>query len=429
MFNDHKVAIFANVSVENHGNQSLKNFIEGFLSKGYEVVLFTVAMNYNSVHVREFVASNPKLKVINPLFNGLDKELLFSADTNRTSLKTRIKDLLHYRRGSSNSEINQWFSVGSYIYVMWKMILFIKANQNLMTSFERLIFIDVYGGVLAKTIKAWCHELWQRIYPNTAAYYLGTVLKQFNKRSSAFLAMPISFWGSYKLPIPQIIITDDGTDGERVFRKKLAYRGRILFLRNGIDDRLINIEKTNSVFNSVKYEFVTCSRLTRWKRVDRAIQFLAAIKRKSAYQIHLTVIGEGSERPFLENLAKEEGISEYVSFVGGMEYCEALQCISRHQYYIVFNDLSNLGNQIYEAIWLGLVPVTIDDRSTDSILQHARNAIKIPMSDSFAEKAADLFLKFISEDRFPEIITNEPLAKVSSLSGKTSLRARKKSIS
>ena len=411
MLNDHKIAVFSNVSFENHGNQSLRNFIEGFLLKGYKVILITIDLNYNSEHVRKFVAENPGLKIINPLFTGQEKALIYSASTNKAAIKTRLKAMLRYRKGFSNSEINQWFSIVSYIFVMWKMICFIKANREMMNSFERLIFIDVYGGVLAKTIKAWCPELWKKIYPDTAAYYLGTVLKQFKGNSSAFFAMPISFFGSYKLPVPRIIITDDGTDGEKVFRTRMFYKGRILFLRNGIDERLMTFENSNSDYSSAKYEFVTCSRLTRWKRVDRAIQFIAAIKRKSTFPLHLTIIGEGNERPILENLAKEEGVSEDVSFIGGMEYNKALQCISTHKYYIVFNDLSNLGNQIYEAICLGLVPVTIDDGSTDSILQHGKNAMKFPLSDSFADKAADMFLQIQSEDRLPAIFANVEITK------------------
>jgi glycosyltransferase involved in cell wall biosynthesis len=174
---------------------------------------------------------------------------------------------------------------------------------------------------------------------------------------------------------------------------------------------LLTFENSNSSYSSGKLEFVTCSRLTGWKRIDRAIKFIAAIKRKSTILLHLTIIGEGNERPNLEKLAKEEGVSEDISFTGGMEYNKAIQCISAHKIYIVFNDLSNLGNQIYEAICLGLIPVTIDDGSTDSILQNGVNAIKIPLSDSFGDNAADIFLQVLSEDKLSIIFDNVGMTK------------------
>jgi glycosyltransferase involved in cell wall biosynthesis len=402
----HIVAVFSNVSFENHGNQSLRNFIEGFLLSGYQVYLITIASNYEEKHVKEFAETYPNLCIINPIFSGHDKRIKNFIKDEKYRSKSKIKALFRYKRFSSNSEINQWLSIISYASVIKKMVRFVKLNQPLVESFESTIFIDIYGGILAQTFKIFCPVLWKKIYHRTVGYYLGTVLKQFRGNISAFLTMPISFLGSYRPVVSKLIITNDGTDGEAVFRKKMLYRGPILFLWNGVDERLLSLKNNNEYFDTPRLEFVTCSRLTKWKRVDRVIRFIGAIKRKSSHKVHLSIIGDGDERSFLEDLVKQENITEEVIFLGGLKYEEAIEYISKHKFYIIFNDLSNLGNQVFEAISLGLIPVTIDDGSTDSILKNGENSIKVPLGKSFADKAADTFLQIQSENKFTLLFNN-----------------------
>ena len=218
--------------------------------------------------------------------------------------------------------------------------------------------------------------------------------------------MPLSLLGSYNVPHERLILTDDGTDGETVFREAMSYRGPILFIRNGIDERLsaIRVQPKTQVYD--RLWFVTCSRLTRWKRIDRAIRFVYYVKAMTDRQVHLTIIGDGEERGALEDLVHTLNLSANTTFTGALEYHEALERISENDYYVVFNDLSNMGNQIYESIVLGLIPMTIDDGSTDSLLKNGFNSIKFPMCADFEQNAARMFVSGVDENKWRTLAQN-----------------------
>jgi glycosyltransferase involved in cell wall biosynthesis len=124
--------------------------------------------------------------------------------------------------------------------------------------------------------------------------------------------------------------------------------------------------------------------------------------------VRLTIIGDGPERDNLEDLVDHLDLRAEVAFAGALPYDRAMSRLVDSDFYIVFNDLSTMGNQIHEAIVLGLIPVTLDDGSTDSILRNGYNAIKFPVKDNFASSAAESFCADYLADpsRLARLLTN-----------------------
>ncbi|RJP50890.1 MAG: glycosyltransferase [Anaerolineaceae bacterium] len=401
MSTEHKIVVFANVIFEQHGNQSVKNFIEGLLQKNHKVMFLTVHPQ-ESDSMREFMSHNPNFTV-----KYLQvKESLVKVAKHKSSLKQglkrSIKRMLGYRKLASNSEINQWFSLLNTYKILRRIGSYITNGDisKLLLDSEKIVFIDVFGGIVSKYIRLVYPEIWNRIEHKTVGYYLGTVMKQFRgNKIFAFLGMPISFFGSYKLPSKRLIITDDGTDGEQVFKNMMEYKDSVLFIRNGIDDQLYKYElaTTKTINLASTLLFVTSSRLTRWKRIDRAIKFVYLISRLTNHIVHLTIIGEGEERESLENLVAKLRFANHVTFTGGLEYQKALDQITKNSFYIICNELSNLGNQVFEGIMLELIPLTIDDGSTDSLLRNGYNSIKFPMCADFERNAARIFVSWLDD--------------------------------
>lgn len=386
-----RVAVFANVTFEQYGNQSVKNFVEGLLLHGCRVTLFTVARTASEVMDR-FVEEHSDFDVVSLL--GIDDTSAAISFNQSRSKKLRqfIKRKLSYRRYLSNSEVNQWASAANTFAVLRKVAA--KLREDLEWSeFDKCIFIDEFGGMLARYLYATEPSLRFVIADRGAGYFLGTILHQFGTaRARAFLAMPLSLLGSDHLPYRKLIITDDGTNGEEVFRNMLDYKGDILFVRNGIDDRLIRYEgrKEQSDFHQLR--FVTCSRLVSWKRIDRAIGFCHYLASSIDIDLHLSIIGDGPERENLERLVDALSMRRHVTFLGALDYDRSMASIQENDFYIVFNDLSTMGNQVNESIVLGLILITIDDGTTDTLLQDGFNAIKFPMRDNFELMAAQEFV-------------------------------------
>lgn len=395
------MAIFANVVFEENGNQSVKNFTQGLLLRGYEVVFLTVHPGEGD-YMRQFIASFPRLRMVNLLAGKTATRIALGGGGRLwKNVKEFVKRNFVYKKLQSNSRVIQWFSLLNTISTLRLAGKYIERNHELLRDCDQYIFIDVFGGLLSRYLKTLQKSLWREISGKTTGYYLGTVLSQFKGNNLlSFLVMPLTFCGSYKVPHAKLLITDDGTQGEDVFRKYMRYPNRILFLRNGIDEKLekltLTVNKVGSARES-KVHFVACSRLVSWKRVDRIIRFVCHVKNMMSVGIELTIIGDGEERDSLVRLVSTLGMSDFVRFTGGLQYDAAISEIASKDYYILFNDLSNLGNQIYESIILRVVPLTIDDGSTDALLTHGVNSMKFGKSVNFEENAARMFASMHSK--------------------------------
>jgi glycosyltransferase involved in cell wall biosynthesis len=390
-----KVVIITNVVFERYGNQSVRNFIEGLLLHGCEVVFITAHPGEDE-QMKTFMKQHRNFTV-NYLRKSQSKPSIVTTYSWQDRLGRHLRDLVKriftYRRYSSNSGVLQWLSLLNTLTTLRLLVNHFRNHRECLSGCDRYIFIDVFGGLSAHYLRLAYPSFWAEIAPRSVGYYLGTVLKQFKGRKTfAFIVMPLSFIGSYKVLHDKLIVTDDGTDGENVFRSMLGYRKPILFIRNGIDNRLASFEPPSRARQDDTFRFVTCSRLTSWKRVDRAIRFVYHVKALTSKDIHLTIIGEGEEQSSLKALVCSLDLSDTVTFAGPLEYQVALQRIAENDFYIVFNDLSNMGNQIHESIVLGLIPLTIDDGSTDSLLRNGIDSLKFPMTDNFEADAARVFV-------------------------------------
>lgn len=404
---ERKVAVFANVVFEQYGNQSVRNFVEGLLRNHCRVTLLTTHQ-HESAYMRQFAARYTNLSVAYLMAMAGTVQMKSAPKSGLLKLvKEFIKRTFTYRQYSSNSQVIQWLSLLNTRSTLQHVVAYIKNNHAMLNDYERYIFLDVFGGMLCKYIKRVYPEFWARIAHKTVGYYLGTIMKQFDgHRLPALVVFPLSFWGSYKPLQARLIMTDDGTDGENVFRGMMAYHGPILFIRNGIDDRLAAHKVQPKVYTSTQLRFVTSSRLTGWKRIDRAIRFIYFVKQMAGDPVHLVIIGDGEERSALEALVQSLNINSDVTFTGALEYNNALQRIAENDFYIIFNDLSNMGNQINESIMLGLIPLTIDDGSTDSLLVNNFNALKFPMQANFEQNAACIFISNMNAGRMPMLSQN-----------------------
>lgn len=121
-----------------------------------------------------------------------------------------------------------------------------------------------------------------------------------------------------RVPADLIIMTNDGTQGNKVLSELGVDMSRVRFWMNGVDwgpfETLPVQHEAKACLNiEAKNTLLTVSRLVSWKCVDRSIQALPEVI-KDFPSILLVIVGDGSERENLEQLANKLGVAEYVRF-------------------------------------------------------------------------------------------------------------------
>ena len=155
-----------------------------------------------------------------------------------------------------------------------------------------------------------------------------------------------------------IVMTDDGTKGDLVL-SELKNKSRYLILKNGID--IYDFQKKYIDFSHAR--FISCSRLERWKRVDRVLDVFAEIA-EACPEAHLDVVGDGSCKYELQQYSKALGLSKRVTFHGALSHRKAVEKMAESSYLISCFELSNVGNPLQEALALGLWVLTLSNGDT-----------------------------------------------------------------
>jgi len=184
-----------------------------------------------------------------------------------------------------------------------------------------------------------------------------------------------------------LIMTNDGTRGADVARKLGHQQSEILFLMNGLE--LGGRSKEDALKGGAvarrsaddDLHLLMLSRLARWKRVDRGIRALAQVASSLRSRVTLTIVGDGPERPALEQLAKDLQVADRVHFAGAVSHSETSKYYSSAHAFLSLYDVSNLGNPVIEALSFGLPIITLADASTDDLLRNEFNALLVPKGD------------------------------------------------
>lgn len=181
-----------------------------------------------------------------------------------------------------------------------------------------------------------------------------------------------------------VIMTDDGTQGDRVLQR-LGNTSKTLFFRNGLDLMARDISVMYAAFDRDTFRsewgltrddtaFLTVSRLTGWKKVDRAIHGFSDFAKAGGHG-KLIIVGEGDARADLENLAQKLGVGESVIFTGAVAHDEVYQYMMASDVFVSLYDLSNVGNPLLEAMTLGKCIITYDVGDTNRIIHDGENGI------------------------------------------------------
>lgn len=145
---------------------------------------------------------------------------------------------------------------------------------------------------------------------------------------------------------------------------------------------------------------MSVNKLKIWKRIDRQIFAISELKKN--YQMKnlvLLIIGDGPERKNLENLVKKYEVEKEVKFVGPIPHSQVANYFRLADLFLITNDVSNLSNQLLEALYFGLPIITLNDGSTKEVLESGYNAILVSLNKIKEELPKAIY----------QVLTNEEL--------------------
>jgi len=215
--------------------------------------------------------------------------------------------------------------------------------------------------------------------PNVTRLY-GTFLADLMKKPFVTLRYPTAAAG-YLVPSDLLICANDGTRGDEVAQKFSVPEHRFRFWQNGVEPPSTppNMTREQLVdrFAGLQLEskwFLSCSRLSYWKRIDRMLHALVVCQRKGInYQ--LIIAGEGPEKKNLIDLSRKLGVDSSIVWLGAVAHDDVWALMNVVDIFLLTNDVTNRCNPLYEAAWAGLPVVSVQDQSTADLLEHCRNAL------------------------------------------------------
>ena len=210
---------------------------------------------------------------------------------------------------------------------------------------------------------------------------------------------------AFKVPCRYLIVTNDGTQGDKAARRLGVPDGRLKFWRNGVNKSMYNpssdvadfkkqldLERSSKVILSV-------SRLVRGKRKDRLVNAVPSIVARHK-EARFLIVGDGPERENLESLSRDLGVSEHVRFLGVVPYEHVADYANAADICVLVNDDSNVSNGLYEAMVCGKCIVTLDNGDTGELIVDGKTGrlIRVGTEDEIVSGLASAIVEVLDDD-------------------------------
>jgi len=401
-------------------NQSLKNTIKYLSEFGHDIHFFgAFPKNYPILQdptavFGEKVVFHRSPNFLTSIFNfGKSFKDFFGMPRSQSKPKEETV-LKPTQKTSYYDEYNflGWLSYALFFYLYVPLEVIRVLFYSLRYKPELFYGIHAPGSVVATIVgkllnKPIIHR-W-----HGASYTEEDVLRIKKSLKEKLLMLDGSFAQTW--PNDAMVVTNDGTQGEKIYSLMGVNPKKIHFWMNGMDLDDMKLpsdwnpeEFKNSLDLQGKKIMVMASRLVLWKRVDRGINALhRLVVQHKMDDVVLLVVGKGQELEKLKQIAEKLNVTDHVRFVGAVHHSEVIKYLSIADVFLSLYDVSNLGNPILEAMHCGLPIASIDDGSTAELLKDGYNSFLVPhegLDEEFALKVKTLLTDESINKQFRENI-------------------------
>jgi glycosyltransferase involved in cell wall biosynthesis len=135
------------------------------------------------------------------------------------------------------------------------------------------------------------------------------------------------------------------------------YRDKVFFVpENGIKlEQIATVHRPPR--HGEKLQLMYVGRLVPYKACDLALKACAPLLQ--AGRAHLTIVGDGPERPAIEEMTRTLKVTDSVTFTGWLSHAETLEHMQRGDV-LVFPSIREFGGgNVFEALAMGMVPIVV----------------------------------------------------------------------
>ncbi len=346
------------------GAPSFYKTLELYNNKGFQIYLYTTEKNCDISELQNIkIISIPKLKAANIKY-------IYSINRTLNYFLHQFIFLYHFLRNKHFKQVDLLYGYEvEFIPIL-----------HLLSKLFKIPYVSRFQGTILYPLMN--RKLWKLRY---LPHYLSIMLKS-----------------------NLTIMTDDGTKGDVVIEKIRGNLDETLFLKNGVDFKKYNFLNVSSSIQELvnemrqfKNNFISVSRLQKWKRVDRSLDVYNQYKQYDNSS-RLVIVGDGEVKIELEKYVLDKNMQDIV-FTGGINADEVNYLLSYSNIFLSHYELSNVGNPLWEAINNQCLVVTIDNGDTGKIIKDNINGI-ISDEKDYIDNAHKLIE--LNKNKFEEILQN-----------------------
>lgn len=163
-------------------------------------------------------------------------------------------------------------------------------------------------------------------------------------------------------------------------------------IENGVDTEIFKPAAVAFPLSSII--FLSTSRLTPRKGIDKLIEAFALAVKKSSTPLELHLIGEGEQRNYLEERVRTLGIVDSVKFFGRIEHDYVGACYSQTHVFVMPSKNEGMSNSALEAMASGLALVVSNTGGMQELVTDGGNGFIIDPNDP--ESFAEILLRFVN---------------------------------
>jgi len=353
---------------ENKGAPSLWRTLKGYADSGWKVFFVTGNKSKNSIY-----NVHKNIKIIR-----------FDAKW--------IKRLFKIKKIGFFAKIIWWFyfQITSF-FIGYKIAR--KEKINIFYGYE------VYGVPVAKILS----KLW-----NTpmVARFQGSIVRLVWMKKPFWKLRAWNYVLAYKISSTSdlVIMTNDGSQGDRLLAQMGVNSDKVRFWINGLDVECFHllplIETARKLLGiSHRHVLLSVSRLMRLKRVDRSIRALPEVVKDYPNTL-LVIVGDGPERERLERLAKDLGVQDNVRFEGVVPHSEIPKYLAAADIFLSFYDWSNVGNPLLEAMMAGKCIISLNNGDTGKFVKNWKNGVLLDYKD--LSKLPEITKRLLADEKLAQ---------------------------
>jgi glycosyltransferase involved in cell wall biosynthesis len=181
--------------------------------------------------------------------------------------------------------------------------------------------------------------------------------------------------------------------------RKTDVKQLMQIIENGVDTDMFHPEPAKRSAEPII--FLSTSRLTPRKGIHHLVEAFAVAVGKTSASIELHLIGEGEQRPVLEERVKTLGIADKVKFIGRVEHDRLAGYYQRSHVFVLSSKNEGMSNSALEALASGLPLVVSGTGGMQELVTDGINGYFIDPDNApaFAEK-------LVAFAEHPEMLTS-----------------------